>query len=175
MQSSDSQILESFVPVYDTVPEKWEDARPFLVEQMKKITNAVNVREIGFFLDEELLSGKSFIPGVNANLNGATSQLFRQVLRKVIDFGGLPLNPLGGTKSVPHGIVFDANFTLVQMWASATDPIALTALPIPFASPSALAENIRLYMDRTFVNITTAANYSGYTRCFVVIEYMQEL
>jgi hypothetical protein len=170
----DSQILESYVPVYDVIPDKWEDARPFVTEMLKKITNALNFREIGFFLDEELLSGKSFIPGVNATSNGATSQIFRQVFRKVIDFGGLPLNPAGATKSVPHGITFDANFTLVQMWASATDPIARVALPIPFASQT-LNQNILLYMDQTFVNIITAANYSGYTRCFVTIEYLLEV
>jgi hypothetical protein len=58
MQPLDSQEFESYVPVYDTVPEQWEDARAFLVEQLKKISNAVNVREIGWLLDEELLSGK---------------------------------------------------------------------------------------------------------------------
>jgi len=60
-----SQIFESYVPVYDAVPEDWESARQFLVEHLKKISNAVNAREISFFLDEELLSGKQFIPSAN--------------------------------------------------------------------------------------------------------------
>src|SRR5882724_4464250 len=103
MTFSDNQQLESFVPVYDAVPDKWEEARPFFVEQLKRISNAVNIREIGWFLDEELLSGKAFIPGTT-NLNDlSTSQVFRQVLRKVVDFGPLPA---AGTKSVPHGITF---------------------------------------------------------------------
>jgi len=29
-------------------------------------------------------------------------------------------------------------------------------------------------MDETYVNITTTADYSNYTRCFVVVEYMLE-
>ena len=33
---SDNQMLESFVPIYDVVPDKWEVARPFLVEQLSK-------------------------------------------------------------------------------------------------------------------------------------------
>ena len=49
MQPEDSQILESYVPVYDAAPDKWEDARPFIVEQLKRLANAINVREIGFF------------------------------------------------------------------------------------------------------------------------------
>jgi len=167
----DSQNLESYVPVYDAVPDKWEDARPFVVEQFKKLANAINVREIGFFLDQELLSGKSFIPGVNIANDGGSSQQFRTILRKVVDFGALPN---AGPKSVPHGIIFDANFTLIQLFASATDPINLIALPIPYASSNA-PDGISLFMNSTNINIITQSNRSSYTRCFVVIEYLQEL
>lgn len=165
---SDNQEFESFLPVYDAIPEKWEDSRPFIVEQLKRISNAVNVREIGFFIDEEVLSGKAFIP--TANLTG-TSQQFRQVLRKVIDFGPLPDN---ATKSVPHEIMYDANFTLIQLWASATNPVALQSVPIPYVSQNANNE-IQIFLDATNVNIVTANIWSAYTRCFVIIEYMQEL
>ncbi len=169
--SIDSQNLESYVPVYDVVPEKWEDARPFIVEQLKKISTAVNSREIGFYLDQELLSGKAFIPGANEIADGGTSQQFRTILRKVIDFGTLPDN---STKSVPHGIVFDNNFTLIQLWASATDPTNFIALPIPYVSTAA-GFSIQLYMDQTNVNIVTTSVKNTYTRCFVFIEYCQEL
>lgn len=167
----DSQNLESYVPVYDVVPEKWEDARIFLVEQLKRLAYAVNIREIGWFLDIELLSGKAFIPGAN-DLTGGTSQQFRQVLRKVINFGALPNTAI---KSVPHGILFDSSFTLVFMGAYATDPVNLTARPIPFATPVALNQNISMYMDATKVYIQTGIDYSSNTRCFVTIEYMQEV
>lgn len=169
---SDAQQLETFVPVYDAVPDKWEDARPFIVEQLKRMSNAINIREIGWFLDEELLSGKSFIPGSENLDNLSTSQVFRQVLRKVIDFGALPA---AGTKSVPHGITFTDNFTLVQMFAAATDPIALLAFPIVYADPLVLANAVALNMDATNVNITVGVNRSAYTRVFVTIEYLQEL
>ena len=172
MNVSDNQQLESFVPVYDVVPEKWEDARPFLVEQLKKITNAVNIREIGWFLDEELLSGKAFIPGVNIAADGGSSQQFRQVLRKVVDFGQLPA---AGNKSVPHGITVDANFTLVQFYAAATDPVNLIAVPIPYVDPANITFAIRLAMDSTNVNISVGVDRTQFTRCTVVIEYMQEL
>jgi len=167
--SFSSQEFESFVPVYDTVPEKWDDARQFLVEHLKKISNAINVREIGFFLDEELLSGKAFIPG--ATIPGNNPGIFRQVLRKVIDFGVLPNT---ATKSVPHGILFDTRFTLIQLWASATSSTNLTAFPIPFTS-LILANQIQLFMDATNVVIVTGSNRSNFDRCFVFIEYIQEL
>lgn len=168
----DSQNLESYVPVYDAIPDEWQDARAFVVEQFKKLANAVNLREIGFYLDQELLSGKAFIPGINETLDQGNSQQFRTVLRKVIDFGTLPN---ATTKSVLHEIIVDYNFTLVFMGAYATDPVGLISFPIPYADPNTLANAVSLTMDDDNVNITTGSNRSNYTRCFVTIEYMQEL
>ena len=167
---NNSQQLESYVPVYDTCPEDWEEARGFLTEQLKKISNAVNIREIGWFLDEELLSGKTLFPGVNVQGNASPDQN-RQILRKVIDFGALPN---AGTKSVAHGIVFDANFSLVQMWAASTAPSS-AAIPIPYVEVQNPTGAVQLYMDTTNINITTDSDRSAYTRTFVVIEYIQEL
>jgi len=162
-----SQQFETYVPVYDMVPEKWEEARQFLVEHLKKISNAVNIREVGFFLDEELLSGKSFIPGVTLPGNPSIA---RSVFRKVIEFGTLPN---AGTKFVPHGIVFNNNFTLIQLFGSATDPIGLTALPLPLAAAAPF--QIELYMNSTDIIVVTGSARSNYTRVFVVVEYILEL
>jgi hypothetical protein len=162
--------LESFVPVYDAVPESWEDGRQFLVEHLKRISNAINVREIGWFLDEEVLAGKLFIPS-SANPTGEMQQ-FRTVLRKVVDTGQLPN---ATTKLVPHGITFDNNFTLVQIFGAATEPPpGTTAIPLPFVDVNPI-NNIQLYMDGVNVVIVTTSNQSRYTRSFVTIEYIQEL
>ena len=158
---SENQQFESFVPVYDAVPDKWEDARPFIVEQLKRISNAVNIREIGWFLDEELLSGKSFIPGAENLDNLSTSQVFRQVFRKVITFPGLAI----GVNMQPHGINIDENFSLIQLFGSATDAITFTGEPIPNGLDT-------ITYDATNIIITVSA---AYTRCWAVIEYLQEL
>jgi len=167
----DSQNLESYVPPYDVAPEKWEEGQPFIVEQLKSHANAINVREIGFYLDQELLTGKAFIPGVNNIVDGGTSQQFRSILRKVIVTGALPN---AGTKSVAHGIVFDANFTLIDMWLAATDPTNLKAFGLSYWDNTGTSP-ITLNMDATNINITTTGNYSTYTRSYVVVEYIQEL
>lgn len=161
MGPSIDQQLESFVPVYDAVPDKWEDARPFIVEQLKRISNAVNIREIGWFLDEELLSGKAFIPGSEALADLSTSQVFRQVLRKVIVFPGLVV----GANSQPHGINVDAEFSLIQLFGAATNATALTGEPIPNGVDT-------ISYTSTNIVITVAA---AYTRAWAVIEYIQEL
>ena len=153
MTAPNDQQFESFLPTYDTIPEDWEGARQVLVEYLKKIANIVNVAEIGWFLDEELASGKQFIPG-NAN-----SQVYRTILRKVIDFGPVII----GANTVAHGIVFDANFTLINLWVSGTDSVGFVA-----ATYVATEGN----MDVTNIIFTSPV---AYDRCFAFVEYMQEL
>jgi len=161
MTPSDNQQLESFLPVYDEVPEKLEDLRAFLVEQLKKISNAVNIREIGWYLDEELLSGKAFIPGAESMDNLSTSQVFRTILRKVIVFPGLNVGP----NTQAHGITIDENFSLIQLFGAATNAVAFTGEPIPNG-----ADTISYDVDNIIITVAAA-----YTRAWAVIEYIQEL
>ena len=127
----DNQRFDAFLPVYDTVPEKWDDARGFITEQLKRISNEVNVREIGWFLDEQVITGQQFIPST-ADVNSSPQQ-FRTVFRKVINFGALPNS---GTKSEPHGLTVNSNFSLVHLYGAATNPSIPVAVPIPYSSAS---------------------------------------
>jgi hypothetical protein len=156
----DSQNFESYVPVYDVVPENWEDARGFITEQLKKITTAVNLREIGWYLDLELLTGQAFIPGVAPPGNSSPPQ-YRQILRKVVNCSPLVI----GINTFPHGIVFDANFTLMKLYAGATNSSSLMAEQIP-------NEADQITMDATNLYIHV---FAPWDRCFTVIEYIQEL
>jgi len=156
----DSQNFESYLPTYDVIPDKWEEARHVLVEELKKHANAINAREIGFFLDQELLSGKAFIPGVNIATDGGSSQQFRSILRIVVDVGPIT----GIVITVPHGIFVDANFTLIQLWASATNSLTLTSTI--FGN----ADTIRIIGPN--LQITSDGIYD---RCFAILEFMQEL
>jgi hypothetical protein len=164
-----SQELETFVPVYNTIPDQWVDAKPFFVEVLKKMSNAINIRTIGWLLDEELLSGQSFIPG--ATIPGNNPGQFRSVLRKVVDCGTLPN---AGTSSTPHGIQYDSNFTLINLWAVATDPINLQSFVIPHATVVP-ANTVQIFLDNVNINISDLINYSTFTRVFCFIEYIQEV
>ena len=155
--SISSQEFESYVPVYDVVPEKWDDARQFLVEHLKKVSNAVNIRTIGWYLDEELLSGNAFIPGMTIPGNNPSN--FRQILRKVIDVSPLTV----GVNTYAHGILFDVNFTLIDLWVCGTDSIGFTALTI---------NGNDVIMNATNLVITSP---QAFDRAFAVINYIQEL
>lgn len=157
MTIDSSQIFESYVPVYDAVPGKWEDARPFIVEQLKGIANAANIREIGWYLDEELISGKQFIPSPT-NISG-NSQQYRTIFRKVIDCSPL----VAGANPFPHGITFDANFTLIHIYCSATNSVGLNAVTIT-------GNNVT--MTALSVNIISPG---AFDRAFTIVEYILEL
>ena len=161
MTSSDSQQLESYLSVYDVAPDTWEEAQPYIVEQFKKISNAVNIREIGWFLDEELLSGKQFLPGINSSPSSSTPIQYRTILRKVIVFPGLTI----GVNTQPHGIAIDNNFSLIQLFGAATNAGTLTGEPIPNGADT-------ISYTSTNIVITVAA---AWTRAFAVIEYIVEL
>lgn len=157
---TDSQQLESFVPVYDVMPNTWEEARPAVVEQLKKMSNAINVREIGFFVDQEVLAGKLFIPGVNIANDGGSSQQFRTVLRIVVDVGPI----VAGINTVAHNITNDANYTQISLWACATNSTTLTSTVFGNSNTiRVVGANILITSDGT------------YDRCFAVLEYMQEV
>lgn len=156
---NNSQNFESFVPVYDTVPESWEEGRQFLVEHLKKISNAVNVREIGYYLEEELLSGGSFTPPASTTtITSAGSNQFRSILRKMISFSPL----VAGANVRAHGVNFNNNFRLIKIYGAATNTGTLIADPIAFGTPA---------MDATNINVVSAG---AYDLAQVVIEYILE-
>jgi hypothetical protein len=153
MTSITSQKFESFVPVYDAIPEEWKDARPFAVEMFRKVSNGVNAREIGFYLEEELLTGGQFVPST------ASQGEFRAIFRKVIDCGALVV----GAKSVAHGINFDINFTLIDLWVSATNSTTFNAIT--------MSDPQNVTMDATNINIISPGVFD---RSFAFVEYILE-
>lgn len=152
--SISSQNLESFLPLYDQIPYEWSEAQQFLVEQMRLIAEAVNARSIGFYLEEQLLSGKQFT-GLSTS-----PQIYRDIFRKVVNVGPLAV----GINTIAHGINFDSNFTLINMWVAATKSTA------PFKATTIVSEP-ELYMDATDLKITSS---SIYDRAYAIIEYILE-
>lgn len=160
MTSQTSQQFESYVPVYDTIPEKWEEAREILVEYLKKISNEINVREIGFYLDEELLSGKGFIPTTEMSSNDSSdSQQTRTIFRKVVHVSPL----VAGANVVPHGITVDLNFSLIDLWVAATNSTTLV---------SQIITDSNVTLDATNITVTSPG---AFNRAWAIIEYIQEI
>lgn len=154
----DSENFDIYLPVYGAIPNEWSDAQAFLTETIREISTGVNDRASSYYVTSETLAGKKVIPG-------SSSREFRQVFRKVIDFGTLPNTT---STSVAHGITWTSTTTLLYAYGAATDPTAVNSISF---STSNL---INLVVDNTNVTVTTTADYSGYTRTFITLEYIQE-
>jgi len=139
-----------------------------LYQNINIISLTLNIKDSGYYVLNEFVNGQLFFPNTALGATPSTP-LFRQVYRKVINFGALPA---AGTKSVAHTIAISNTFIFTRIYATASDPVGLTYIPIPYASP-VLANNIEINVDATNVNITVGSNRSNYTICYVILEYIK--
>lgn len=153
---------------------KEDDFRLLLVRLYQNINNialVLNIKDTGMYNTSQFVNGQIFFPNPAFNSQTAILPEFRQVYRTVVNFGALPN---AATKSVPHNITCTINTSFTRIYATATKPTSpFEYIPIPYASTTAVADNIELFVDATNVNITTAANYSAYTITYVIVEYLQ--
>lgn len=140
-----------------------------LYQNINNISISLNTRDAGYYDTQEFVNGQILFPNPSLNSTSSTTATFRQIYRKVINFGALPNT---GTKSVAHGIICTTATTFTRIYATASDTTGLTYLPIPYADAAGI-DNIQLDVDATNVNITTASDRTNYNICYVVLEYVQ--
>lgn len=139
-----------------------------LTQRINELALNLNRKDTGIYSTEEYVNSQVYFPDQTLSSITTKAPVLRTVFRKVIDFGGLPNT---GTTSVAHNIILDANSIFTRIYATATDPNT-SYIPIPYSS-STLANNIEINVDTTNVNITTGSDRTGFTTCFVVIEYIR--
>lgn len=140
-----------------------------LYQNLNNIANVLNVKDTGAYNTFELINGQQFFPDPALNSSTDGYPIFRQVYRKVINFGALPIT---AAKSVPHYIDITGATTFTRIYGAASDQIGEVYIPLPFASPT-LANNIELYVDATNVVVTTGSNRSAFTTTYIILEYLQ--
>ncbi len=155
----------TFLPVFDAIPDDWDDAKGMLTEQLRQMVETINLKESGYFLDREILMA--------GNLFASTNNSTRGMYRKVVNFGSLPNNT---TKTVPHGITLDSSFNLTNLYLSATNQSATGAQPFDFSVQNYAigTADFKLYLTETNIVVITTSNYSAFTKSIVVIEYVKE-
>lgn len=159
--SSNVPLQSNQLPISIDFPPDPEQLRVVLSDNYKKTANIMNTKEGGLYLTQEIASFIQYFTPDNPLVN-------RNGYRKVVDFGALPNT---ATKSVAHGITFDSNSTMTRIYATATNPTTPSYIPIPYASTT--GADIELWADGTNVNIRTNSNWSTYTRCYVVLEWLK--
>ena len=162
----DIEILEDI----DINTPEFKELLVRMYQQIGNIANNLNIKDTGYYDTDEYVCGRLYFPNPAFTTKTAGYPNFRQVFRKTINFGALPN---AATKSVIHNITtVPGATTFTHIYATATDPVSELFIPIPFASPT-LNQNIKINVDTTNINITTAINYSAYTVCYVVLEWIQ--
>jgi hypothetical protein len=143
-----------------------------LYQNLNIMSLVLNAKDTGYYNTQEIVNSQQWFP--NPLLSSAptmtSTAIFRPVLRTVINFGALPN---AAAKTARHHIFCSSQTTFTRIYATASDTTGLTYIPIPYASTTAVANNIEIKVDNTNVTITTAANYSNYNVCYVVLEYLQ--
>lgn len=155
-----------YLPTDIIIPDNQADLELFLDTFLKKVADIINAKDNGFYNIVEQLNNQQYF-------TDGDPQNFRPVYRKIINFGALPNS---ATTSVAHGISTTEDYKFTRIYGTATDPAASSinsAIPLPYTDPAALANGIELNIDSTNVNIKTAADYSSYTTCYVVLEYVK--
>lgn len=138
-----------------------------LRQNMNNMALITNIKDSGYYLPAEFVNGQLYFPNPDATITnpGAKNAVYRQVYRMLVNFGALPN---AATKSVAHTIPnINADFTFTRMYGTATDPVGLLYIAVPNA-------DITLTADATNVNVTTVANLTAYTRCYIVLEYLKD-
>jgi hypothetical protein len=130
---------------------------------------SVNAKDSGYYNTSEFVNGQLFFPNPALDSSTATTPTFRQVFRKVINFGALPNT---AAKTAAHGITVTDAVTFTRIYATATNTTAHAYIPIPYAS-SVLANNIELSVDGTNVTITTGSDRTAFNVTYVVLEYLK--
>lgn len=163
--------------IIDTLNVNSPEFKDFLVRLYQTTNNialALNLKDTGYYVDQEYVNGQSWFPDPSLTSNTAESPEYRQVYRLVVNFGALPDGTAAVTKNVAHGLTVDDNtsFTRIYGVASKTSS-AYSYIPLPYSSPT-LANNITLSVDATNVTITVDAtvDWSSYDTTYVVLEYI---
>jgi len=137
----------------------------FITKEFNKISLAMNEKTTGVYNTMEYIDGNTWFPTIMSG--PSSSYIYRQEYRVVINFGTLPNT---ASKTVAHNLD-TTNWILTHAYGAATDP-GTSYIPIPYASTT-LANNIELSVDGTNVTITTGIDRTGYTTCYVVLEYLK--
>lgn len=131
-----------------------------LREAYYKTASCVNGREISIYPLNEIINGKQYYTVGNP-------QKFRQVYRKCFDIGAIAT---GATSTTAHGISSITEFVVIA-GDCVTDVVDYR--PIPYASATAVNQQIEIRVTATNIIIVNGAASPNITKCSVTLEYLK--
>lgn len=170
-----TQILDpSELYKMDVSSQKFKELIANLYMQMNNMAMQINSKGSGYYGTQEIATGETFFPNSNLSSAGTTHALPRPIFRKVICVGPLP-KAATSPKTVAHGIPVNSSFCAVRVSGCATDPVGLSAIPLPFTSGESPVRSVGISADSTniIIKVSPASDFTAYTHAFVVLEYIK--
>lgn len=160
MSFSPSNAIAPYLQTSTYFPEDFESFRIKFLEVYRNISYATNSRGIAVFDLEEFLTGEQWF-------SAGDPQKKRQTFRKIYSIGAIAA---GATLNTAHGLTNVTAFTKII-------GTAITAVvdyrPIPFASATAVNEQIEIRADATNIIIVNGAAAPNITSALVILEYLK--
>lgn len=159
MTYSPTNAKTSFLNTAETFPKDQDQLLIKLTSVHTDIANAVNVREISLYQQNQpVLTGQQFsVPGSN--------QVKKTPLRQVYYFGAIAA---GATLLIAHSIP-----SLIQLTDSRAECVTTVDFrPIPYVSTVALNQQISFRVTATDIEIINGAACPNITSGMVVLEYL---
>lgn len=148
----------AFLPTATVYPE--ENLNYALEQNYQRTANAVNVREVAFYLaSEETLTGQVWEQS-NANLIGIPYST-RSPFRKVVVIPALA----AGLNVIPHGIIgVAASYMFVQFNGGIGNGVLWASIP---------NGNVTVEVNAASVLLTVPGAYAGFTG-YLALEYLKD-
>lgn len=155
--TNDQSSLQDQLPLSIDFPDDDINFKDKLYNINQRTAAAVNTKISGLYSPQEKLTGSQYVDESNPQNN-------KNVYRYTLDFGSLPNST---TKSLPNPVSgWNSSYTLVEMFGAANNTNSGNAIPLS-------NDGISLSINSTSVTIVTTQDFSNFTQCKIIIEYLK--
>lgn len=149
-----------YLPVSLKFDDKFDVLIPQLLRMYSSIAYRLNNREISIYDLQERITGQKWTDSTNL-------QTPKETFRIVLEFAAIAP---GATLNIAHGINTIAQFTKIYGTCITATP---DFRPIPYASATAVNQQIEVNVDAANVNIINGAGAPNISSGLIVLEYLK--
>lgn len=149
-----------FLPTTIQYPKEPQELINRLNKAYEDTATRLNIKQIGVFDLIEFLTGEQWFTAGNP-------QVKRQTFRHVYSIGAINA---GATSTIAHGILGITSFT--HLYGTCVTAV-VDYRPIPYASATAVNQQIEIKADSTNITIINGAAAPNITSAIVVAEYLK--
>lgn len=158
----------SEIQTVDINSQEFRDLLVRLYQNINNIALSVNIRDAGYYDQTEFINGQLFFPDPSLSSTTAQTPTYRQVFRKVVDFGALTNS---STKNVAHDLDMSvATYIFTRIYGCASDTVGKNFIPLPFGGGAPISVSV----NATNVSVTTTSNRTNFTTTYIVLEYIKQ-